>query len=87
MQGNDQYVHVNNIKLHVRSNSEEVVEKTRQLLNTMKAEMPKGMLEMSVGAGEEEEEDKSKYLVHFQGHNQVISVIRKEWACQEASNT
>ena len=53
----------------------------------MKAEMPKGTLEMSVGAGEEEEEDKSKYPVHFQGHNQVISVIRKEWACQEASNT
>ena len=47
----------------------------------------KGMLEMSVGAGEEQEEDKSKYPMHFQRYNLVISVIRKEWACQDASET
>ena len=63
------------------------MERTRRLFNTMKAEMPKGMLEMSVGAGEEQEEDKSKYPVHFQGCYLVISVIRKEWACQDASET
>ena len=69
MQGNDQYFSVNDTKLHRRSTSEELVDRTRQLFNTMNAEMPKGMLEMSVGAGEEEEEDKSKYPVHFQGHH------------------
>ena len=46
-----------------------MMERTRQLFNTMNAEMPKGMLEISVGAEEEEEEDKSKYPVHFQGHH------------------
>ena len=68
-QGNDQYFHVNHIKLHRRSGREEVMERTRQLFNTMNAEMPQGMLEMSVGAGQEQEGDKSKYPMHFQGHN------------------
>ena len=53
----------------LRSSSEELMERTRQLFNTMKAEMPKGMLEMSVGAWEEQEEDKSKYPMHFQEYN------------------
>ena len=49
--------------------SGEVMERTRQLFNTMNAEMPKGILEMSVGAGQEQEGDKSKYPMHFQGHH------------------
>ena len=63
MQGNDQHFHVNTIKLHVRCNSEQVVERTRQLFNTMTEEMQKGMLGMSVC--KREKRKKSKYPMHI----------------------